>query len=43
MQDQNLTMSGKIMKDKHVRRWTELCTEQMLVRLDKRKKLEDSG
>lgn len=43
MKDQNLTMSGKIMKDKHVRRWTELFTEQMLVRLDKRKKLEESG
>lgn len=43
MTDQNLTTSGKIMKDKHVRRWTELFSEQMDVRLDKRKKLEESG
>jgi lysyl-tRNA synthetase class 2 len=39
----NLTASGKIMKDKHVRRWTEQFSEQMEVRLDKRKKLEESG
>ncbi|WPU64684.1 lysine--tRNA ligase [Peredibacter starrii] len=31
------------MKDKHVRRWTELFPEQMEVRLEKRKKLEESG
>lgn len=31
------------MKDKHVRRWTEQFSEQMDVRLDKRKKLEESG
>src|SRR5665647_1818894 len=43
MNDHHLTTSGKIMKDKHVRRWTELFSEQMQVRLDKRKKLEDSG
>jgi lysyl-tRNA synthetase class 2 len=43
MKDQNLTTSGKIMKDKHVRRWTELFSEQMDVRLEKRKKLEESG
>jgi lysyl-tRNA synthetase class 2 len=43
MSDMNLTTSGKIMKDKHVRRWTEHFSEQMDVRLDKRKKLEESG
>ncbi len=43
MSDMNLTTSGKIMKDKHVRRWTEQFSEQMDVRLDKRKKLEESG
>jgi lysyl-tRNA synthetase, class II len=43
MNDQNLTTSGKIMKDKHVRRWTELFSEQMDVRLEKRKKLEEAG
>lgn len=43
MSDMNLTTSGKIMKDKHVRRWTEQFTEQMEVRLEKRKKLEASG
>ncbi len=43
MSDMNLTTSGKIMKDKHIRRWTELFSEQMDVRLDKRKKLESSG
>ncbi len=32
-----------MMKDKHVSRWTELYTEQMDVRLDKRNKLEESG
>lgn len=31
------------MKDKHVRRWTEQFSEQMDVRLDKRKKLEEMG
>jgi len=31
------------MKDKHVTRWTSQFTEQMEVRLDKRKKLEDAG
>ncbi len=31
------------MKDKHVRKWTELFGEQMHVRLEKRKKLEESG
>lgn len=39
----NLTASGRIMKDKYVRRWTEQFSEQMDVRLDKRKKLEESG
>lgn len=39
----NLTASGKIMKDKYVRRWTEQFSEQMEVRLDKRKKLEEMG
>lgn len=43
MRDQNLTNSGKIMKEKYVKRWTELFNEQMTVRLDKRKKLEESG
>lgn len=43
MNDEKLTTSGKIMKDKHVRRWTELFPEQMEVRLDKRKKLEELG
>lgn len=43
MSDKNLTTSGKIMKDKHVRRWTEQFSEQMDVRLEKRKKLEESG
>jgi lysyl-tRNA synthetase class 2 len=43
MNDKNLTMSGKIMKDKYVRRWTELFSEQMDVRLEKRKKLEEMG
>lgn len=43
MMDEKLTNSGKIMKDKHVRRWTELFSEQMDVRLDKRKKLEELG
>lgn len=43
MTDKNLTTSGKIMKDKYVRQWTELFPEQMQVRLDKRKKLEESG
>lgn len=32
-----------MMKDKHVSRWTELYSEQMDVRLDKRHKLEESG
>jgi lysyl-tRNA synthetase class 2 len=31
------------MKDKHIRRWTEQFSEQMEVRLDKRKKLEEMG
>ncbi|MGE3609915.1 MAG: lysine--tRNA ligase [Bacteriovoracaceae bacterium] len=39
----NLTNSGKIMKDKYVRQWTEQFSEQMDVRIDKRKKLEESG
>ena len=43
MSDLNLTTSGKIMKEKHVTRWTELFNEQMEVRLDKRKKMEDAG
>lgn len=43
MNDEKLTTSGKIMKDKHVSRWTNLFSEQMGVRLDKRKKLEESG
>ncbi|MFL5785732.1 MAG: lysine--tRNA ligase [Bacteriovoracaceae bacterium] len=30
-------------KEKHVKRWTDLFSEQMTVRLDKRKKLEDQG
>jgi lysyl-tRNA synthetase class 2 len=32
-----------MMKDKHVQRWTNLFSEQMDVRLDKRKKLEELG
>lgn len=36
----DITSSGKIMADKHVRRWTELFNEQMDVRLEKRQKLE---
>lgn len=43
MNDGNLTASGKIMKDKHIRRWTEQFSEQMGVRLEKRKKLEEMG
>ena len=43
MNDDKLTTSGKIMKDKHIRRWTETFSEQMEVRLDKRKKLEEMG
>ncbi|WP_408097668.1 lysine--tRNA ligase [Peredibacter sp. HCB2-198] len=43
MNDEKLTTSGKIMKDKHVSRWTNLFSEQMDVRLDKRKKLEEMG
>jgi lysyl-tRNA synthetase class 2 len=43
MSDKNLTTSGKIMKDKHIKRWTNQFSEQMDVRLDKRKKLEESG
>ena len=43
MMDDKLTTSGKIMKDKYIRRWTEQFSEQMEVRLDKRKKLEESG
>lgn len=31
------------MTEKFVKRWTDLFNEQMLVRLDKRKKLEDAG
>jgi lysyl-tRNA synthetase, class II len=31
------------MKDKHINRWTEQFSEQMEVRLDKRKKLEETG
>lgn len=43
MNDDKLTTSGKMMKDKHVRRWTEQFSEQMEVRLEKRKKLEEMG
>lgn len=43
MNDDKLTASGKIMKDKYIRRWTEQFSEQMDVRLDKRKKLEEIG
>lgn len=43
MKNDNLTTSGKIMKDKHIRRWTEQFSEQMDVRLEKRKKLEEAG
>ena len=43
MMNDKLTTSGKIMKDKHIRRWTEQFSEQMEVRLDKRKKLEEVG
>jgi lysyl-tRNA synthetase, class II len=43
MNDDKLTTSGKIMKDKHIRRWTEQFSEQMDVRLEKRKKLEEMG
>jgi lysyl-tRNA synthetase, class II len=43
MKDMNLTTSGKIMKDKYVSRWTEQFSEQIGVRLEKRKKLEESG
>jgi len=38
-----LTTSGKIMKDKHISKWTEQFSEQMHVRLEKRQKLEESG
>lgn len=40
---ENLTNSGKIMKDKYVRQWTEQFSEQIDVRIEKRKKLEESG
>lgn len=43
MSDKNLTQSGKIMKDKYIRRWTEQFSEQMDVRLQKRQKLEEAG
>jgi lysyl-tRNA synthetase, class II len=43
MKDLNLTVSGKIMKDKHVKLWTDQFSEQMEVRLDKRKKLQEAG
>ncbi len=43
MNDDKLTASGKIMKDKHVRRWIEQFSEQMTVRLEKRRKLEEMG
>jgi len=43
MKDWNLTLSGKIMKDKHIKRWTEHFSEQIEVRLEKRKKLEEMG
>jgi lysyl-tRNA synthetase, class II len=43
MIDHKLTTSGNIMKEKHIRRWTEQFSEQMGVRLDKREKLEASG
>jgi lysyl-tRNA synthetase class 2 len=43
MNDDKLTASGKIMKEKHVRRWIEQFSEQMTVRLEKRKKLEEMG
>ena len=42
MNDKQMT-SGKTMKDKHIKRWTEQFSEQMEVRLEKRKKLEESG
>lgn len=32
-----------MMKEKHIKRWTDQFSEQMDVRLDKRKKLEESG
>src|SRR5881398_735903 len=34
---------GNIMKDKYVSRWTEQFYDQMEVRLEKRKKLEEMG
>ena len=43
MMDEKLTASGRLMKDKYVKRWTEQFSEQMEVRLEKRKKLEDLG
>jgi lysyl-tRNA synthetase class 2 len=43
MNNDKLTTSGKMMKDKHVRRWTEQFSEQMEVRLEKRRKLEEMG
>lgn len=39
----NLTQSGKLMKQKHVERWTSQFSEQMHVRLEKRAKLEQLG
>lgn len=43
MTTSNLTESGKVMKQKHVERWTSQFSEQMTVRLDKRAKLEEMG
>jgi len=43
MTTSNLTESGKVMKQKHVDRWTSQFSEQMTVRLDKRAKLEEMG
>lgn len=43
MKDPKITTSGNIMKDKHISRWTEQFNDQMEVRLEKRKKMEEAG
>lgn len=43
MTTSNLTESGKVMKHKHVERWTSQFSEQIHVRLDKRSKVEELG
>lgn len=43
MNSNHLSTSGKMMKNKHIEGWTKHFSEQMKVRLDKRKKLEELG